>query len=214
MAEVFEISGTCPVAILYVETNMLLSVATGRDPEANELLVNPPHRVRLAVPQICCMEALSVLDEERRRRKRFTNTIQEQVVQLKRDLTSVHARTLQSHLEQALVANERLISEIATRLFDAFDQIAQVADLIALSPESLTGSRRNVLIPDLTDNLILHGILEHARANPADVKVLLSGNRKDFGTDSVRDALQAAGINKYVPEAKQFLGWYRSQPAP
>jgi hypothetical protein len=70
------------------------------------------------------------------------------------------------------------------------------------------------LIEDRTDNLILHCILEHARANPSEAKIFLSGNRKDFGSETVRHALQEAGISKYVAEAKQFLGWYRSQPSP
>ena len=35
----------------------------------------------------------------------------------------------------------------------------------------------------------------------------------NFGTKPVQDALQAAGIGKYVVETNQFLGWYRSQPS-
>jgi hypothetical protein len=75
-------------------------------------------------------------------------------------------------------------------------------------------NRDVVLIAEETDNLILHCNLEHARASPADRKVFLSGNRRDFGTEAVRVALEGAGITKYVAEAQQFLGWYRSQPAP
>jgi hypothetical protein len=136
----------------------------------------------------------------------------EQVVQLKRDITATYAKDLRSHLEQACLLNEELAREVDTRLFGAFDRITQVADLITLSRNSLTSSRHDVLIEDLTDNLILHCILEHARGNPNEVKILLSGNRKDFGTEAVRHALQEAGITKYVAEAEQFLGWYRSQP--
>jgi hypothetical protein len=201
------------VATLYFETNMLMSVATGRNPEAGDLLVNPPREVRLAVPQICLMEALSVLDNEKRRGRRFTTMLEGQIVQLKRDRTSIHARTLQFHLEQARIENEQLISQIDTRLFDAFDRVAQVSDLIELSRTSLIDSRRDVLIPDLTDNLIQHCVLEHARANPADTKVLMSVNRKDFETKPVQAALHEAGVVKYVVDANQFLGWYRSQPS-
>jgi hypothetical protein len=35
----------------------------------------------------------------------------------------------------------------------------------------------------------------------------------NFGIKPVQDALQAAGIGKYVVETNQFLGWYRSQPS-
>jgi hypothetical protein len=202
------------VIILYVETNFLMSVAMGRDPEANDLLANTPTGVRLTLPQVCCMEALSALDEKKRHRKGLTNTLESQVAQLERDLTSSHAKTLQSLLEQSIDENERLIADITIRLFQAFAQLAQSAELIDLSPAGLTRSLNEVFIPDLTDNLILHCVLEHANANPADTKVFLSGNRKDFGTQSVRDALLGVGISKYVAEAEQFLGWYRSRPAP
>jgi len=195
-----------------METNMLMSVATGRDAEAGDLLRNPPPGIQFAVPQVCFMEALSALDDEKRRRNQLSNILEQQAVQLQRDKTSAHARSLQLLLEAARIKNEMLISEIDTRLFEAFDQIARMGDLIALSQTSLLASRADVWIPDLTDNLILHCILEHARAQPAETKVLLSGNHKDFGTNAVRDALQDAGIHKYVVDARQFLGWYRSQP--
>jgi hypothetical protein len=202
------------VTILYLETNFLMSIAMGRDPEASDLLTQRPAGVQLAMPQVCCMEALSVLNEEKGHRKGLTNTLESQVAQLKRDLTSGHANALQSLLEQSIDENERLIADVTTRLFDAFDQVAKSTELIALSPAGLLSSQKDVLIPDLTDNLILHCILEHSNASPADTKVFLSGNRKDFGTQAVRDALLGAGISKYVADVKQFVGWHRSQPAP
>ena len=200
--------------ILYLETNFLMSMAMGRDPEASALLANPPAGVRLALPQVCCMEALSVLHEESRHRNGLKITLERQVAQLERDKTSSHANVLQSLLQQSIDENERLIAHVTTRLFDAFDQMANSAELIALSPTGLTSSLKDILIPDLTDNLILHCILEHANASPGDTKVFLTGNHRDFGTPLVRDALLGAGVSKYLAEAKQFVGWYRSQPAP
>jgi hypothetical protein len=202
------------LTILYLETNFLISVAMGREPEAGEMLARPLGDVRIALPQICCMESLSALYEEKRHRKGMSRTFDEQINQLKRDLTSIHAKALESLLEQSIDENERLIAEISTRLFDAMDRIAEVGELIALSPAALLRSRQEVLIQDLTDNLILHCVLEHARANAAEARVFLSGNRKDFGTQSVRDALTGAGVSKYLAEVKQFVGWYRSHPAP
>ena len=117
-------------------------------------------------------------------------------------------------VQQLIDENERLISDVTTRLFDAFDQVARSTELIALSPAGLMNSLKDILIPDLTDNLILHCILEHSNASPADNKVFLSGNRKDFGTQAVRDALLGAGVSKYVADVEQFVGWHRSQRAP
>ena len=151
---------------LYVETNLLMSVATGRDPEAGDLLSLSLEGVRLAIPHVCFIEAFSALNEERRRRKQFTNMVMDQVNQLKRDITSAHAKHLRPQLEQACLVNDELSREVEERLFGAIDRIIHVADLIALSPNSLTRSYHDLLIDDLTDNLILHCILDHARGQP------------------------------------------------
>ncbi|GAA6614529.1 hypothetical protein [Scytonema sp. NUACC26] len=45
--------------ILYIETNFAMSIATGRDPQANQLLLNIPPSIQIAIPSVCFMEALS-----------------------------------------------------------------------------------------------------------------------------------------------------------
>jgi hypothetical protein len=200
------------MVILYLETNFLMSIATGRDAEASELLADASTGITRALPQICFMEALTALLDERRRRNSFSHQINQELVQSRRDLTSSHAAALRAFLDGALIENERLLEDTDARLFDAVELLSQRAVLIPLSSRVLDKARGRILIEDPTDNLILHNILDHAHANPADVKVLLSGNRKDFGTEAVRGALQEAGIDKYFTDAKNALGWYRSQP--
>jgi hypothetical protein len=201
------------VVVLYLETNFLMSIATGRDPRASTLLSDPPKEVQLAMPQVCFLEALAVLQEESRQRKSFTNLLDRQILQLSRDITSTHAAALRTSLDVARVENTKVLEEIYQRLLDSIDLIGASGELIELTSEVLRVTRNVVLIEDATDNLILHCILEHARARPNVVKAFMSNNRKDFGTKPVQDALQAAGIGKYVVETNQFLGWYRSQPS-
>jgi hypothetical protein len=61
-----------PPSSLYIETNFLWSIATGRDPDASSLLTRPPDGLKVAIPQICFMEALSVLNHDRRQRNQLT----------------------------------------------------------------------------------------------------------------------------------------------
>ena len=61
--------------ILYVETNFPMSIATGRDPQANTLLLNTPASVRIAIPSTCFMEALSALEADQKYRRRFGNEL-------------------------------------------------------------------------------------------------------------------------------------------
>jgi PIN domain len=201
------------VVLLYLETNFLMSIATGRDPGASTLLSNPPKEVQLAIPQVCFLEAFAVLQEESRQRKSFTNLLDQQILQLSRDMTSSHAAALRTSLDAARIENKEVLEDIRQRLFDSIGLISSSAELIGLTSHVLDATRNVVLIEDVTDNLILHCILDHARAHPKVAKAFMSNNRKDFGTKPVQDALQAAGIRKYVVETNQFLGWYRSQPS-
>jgi len=200
------------VAILYIETNFLMSIATGRDPKANNLLLSVPTSVRIAIPAICCMEALSALEDEIKGRNRFANKLTEQIKQLKRDLTSLYAKSLLFHLEESLNENAGLLNNIKVRLFEALELLADNVEMMELTADTLRESLNTVFIEeDPTDNLILHCILNHAHLHPNEVKVFLSNNTKDFGVPEVREALREAGITKYFSRTEDFLGWLQSQ---
>ncbi|MBD1881053.1 MULTISPECIES: PIN domain-containing protein [unclassified Coleofasciculus] len=198
--------------ILYVETNFLMSIATGRDSQANTLLENPTASVQIAIPSICCMEALSALEDEVKRRNRFMNELNIQISQLRRDVTSSHAQSLLSHLEQSLIENEALLNDVETRLFQALDRLNTKAEIIPLTGDMLQASLDTRFInKDPTDNLILHCILNHARLHTTDRKVFLSANVKEFNPPEVQAALRDAGADKYFSRTQDFLGWLESQ---
>ncbi len=200
------------MAILYIETNFLMSIATGRDPKANNLLLSVPTSVHIAIPAICCMEALSALEKEIKRRNDFANKLTNQISQLKRDLTSPYAESLVSHLEESLNENEGLLNNIKGRLFEALELLADKVEMIELTADTLRESLNTVFIEkDPTDNLILHCILNHAHLHANEVKVFLSNNTKDFDVPEVQDALREVGIIKYVSRTEDFLGWLQSQ---
>ncbi|MBD1838585.1 PIN domain-containing protein [Coleofasciculus sp. FACHB-501] len=197
--------------ILYVETNFLMSIATGRDSQANTLLQNPTASVQIAIPSICCMESLSALEDQIKRRNRFMNELNNQISQLRRDVTSSHAKSLLSHLEQSLIENEALLNDVENRLFQVLDHLNTKAEMIPLTGDMLQESLDTRLIEkDPTDNLILHCILNHARLHPTDRKVFLSANVKEFKLLQVQAALQNAGVVKYLTCTQDFFGWLQT----
>jgi len=188
-----------------------MSIATGRDPKANNLLLSVPTSVSIAIPAICCMEALSALEDEIKGRNRFANKLTEQIKQLKRDLTSLYAKSLLFHLEESLNENAGLLNNIKVRLFEALELLADKVEMIELTADTLRESLNTVFIEkDPTDNLILHCILNHAHLHANEVKVFLSNNTKEFGVPEVREALREVGI-KYFSRTEDFLGWLQSQ---
>lgn len=197
--------------IVYVETNFLMSIATGRDPQANTLLLTTPASIQIAIPSVCFMEALSTLEADQKARRRFNDELDIRINDAQRNLTSQHAQSLLLHLQQALTQNRALLREVKELLLEALNQLGTKAEMIALTADMVQASLQPNLTDDLTDNLILNCILYHARLNATEVKVFLSGNTNDFGKREVQEALQDAGVNNYFSSTQTFLGWLRSQ---
>lgn len=197
--------------ILYVEINFLMSIATGRDRQASNLLLNTPVSVQIVIPSACFMEALSALEADLKYRRRFGNELLLRLSDAKRNSNSQYAQSLSSHLEQAFQQNEQLIEEVEARLFEALDQLSTKAEIIALTTDMFQASLQLNLTDEPTDKLILNCILTHARLHPTEVKVFLSGNTNDFGKTEVREALQDVGVNQYFSNSQTFRNWQRSQ---
>ncbi|MBC6422444.1 MAG: hypothetical protein GDA43_15555 [Hormoscilla sp. SP5CHS1] len=68
---------------------MLRPCETEMHPAAT-LLANPPASVQIAIPGICCLEALSVLEQDKKSRKSFEQQLNVQINQAQRNLISPH----------------------------------------------------------------------------------------------------------------------------
>lgn len=188
-----------------------MSIATGRDPDASDILTDIGSSNRLVLPQVCFMEAFSVLNGMHRSRNQFRNQLDQQIGEIRRDSTSAHARKLLSLLEQARIASDKLLEDIDTRLFSTVGRLSRDAELIGLTGEILEEQRKTILIKEPTDNLILHCILAHAREHPAEDKAFLTGD-KDFHDPKVQNELGVVGVTKSFREGKKFRMWFVSPP--
>lgn len=198
--------------IIYVETNFLMSVAMGREGRADDLLAVVSASRRVAIPSGCYMESFSAFEDEQKRRSGFRAELERQIVQLRRDTTSSNAGTLLRRLEEGRIANDELLNDVQARLFRLVDRAAGILEPIPETPAVIRRAVTAMLIPDPTDNLILHAILEHAGRFPGVTKALLTENTKDFGTEDVQTALAAAGINRPLRSVANVLGWLGSLP--
>ena len=201
------------MAIVYIETNFLMTITTGREAEAIMLLRDLSSSVQLVIPSICYMEALSALEDELKRQNSFGQQLSRQISETKRDVTSEHAASLSFHLEESFIFSRYRVGEIKSRLREAISLMSRNAEMIALNPEIVAASLNETLIEkDPTDNLIIHCILSHARLHSTETKAFLSGNIKEFRQlPEVQDALQQVGVEKYFSRTEDFLGWLQSQ---
>ncbi len=198
---------------LYVETNFLMAYAKGQDPFADTLLDFELWPFRLAIPNICIMESLSVLNNESKSRRVFVEKLRYQIREIERDRTSAHARALQVNLEQAELAADLVRRDIENRLSVCLHLVCSDAEHCEVIPldTSLVGlSLDSPILEDATDNLILLNILNHAMQAEAGPKAFWSENRRDFDQLSVTDMLGKSGI-KYFPKAEAAVSWLKSQ---
>lgn len=197
--------------ILYVETNFLMSIAKGRDLQAQNLLLNTPSSIRLVVPSICYVESLLTLEKEEQYSQRFIQELDNKISEVGRDKTSLHAESLRASLEQSRIGFIQQVNSVQDRFYEAFEQLYNKAQIINLSKGILDDSlEKNVLEKDLIDRLILNYILYHARSHSSENKVFLSNNHKEFGKMEVREVLQSHNV-LYFSTTQNFLGWLNSQ---
>jgi len=196
--------------IVYVETNFLMSVAMGREARGDDLLAAASASVRVVIPSGCYMESFSAFEDEQKRRNWFRAELDKQIVQLRRDTTSANAGALLARLEESRTANGQLLNDVQARLFQLVDRAADILEPIPETPAIIRSAVTTVLIPDPTDNLILHSILDHAGRFPGATKALLTENTRDFDTPDVQAALAAVGINKSFRSVANVLGWLGS----
>jgi hypothetical protein len=175
---------------------------------------SPPFR-RLCASRFrpgCYMESFSALEDERKRRNGFRAELEKQIVQLQRDRTSANAGILLRRLEESRIANDELLNDVQGRLFPLVDRAAGILEPIPETPGIIHSAVTAMLIPDPTDNLILHSILDHAGRFPGATRALLTDNTRDFDTKDVQAALAAVGINRPFRSVTNVLGWLGSLP--
>src|SRR4051794_28319271 len=165
-----------------------MSVAMGREARGDDLLAAVSAPVRVAIPSGCYMESFSAFEDEQKRRNGFRAELDRQIVQLRRDTTSANAGTLLRRLEESRTANDRLLNDVQARLFELVARAAGILEPIPETPAIVRRAVSQMLIPDPTDNLILHAILDHAGRFPGATKALLTDNTRDFDTEEVQSA--------------------------
>ena len=196
--------------LIYLETNWIVGAVMGQDSRADDLLTSPADRVKLALPDVCVMEAISAFDWKRGERTKLAAELGTQLTQLRRSIEIPTAQRLARQLTEADSTNDEFLSELFSRLDDYVLRLIQRAELIPLSEavilHQMQLSQETEL--DRDDALILASILGHSKADTVQSKAFLSGNINDFGKRDVSDLLLRSGI-KHFRSTDLALGWIR-----
>jgi hypothetical protein len=145
------------------------------------------------------------------RRREFGSRLQAIVNDVGKDQLSAHARSTVAHLNQARSDIDSHLAEVTSRLSDLLLQFERVSNglprvgLIPLTPSHIVTALPPTRSKAAVDGLILSVILAHARADPEQEKLLLSGDTAFFHHDlEVRERLRSMGI-RHVSSVESVL---------
>ena len=119
--------------LIYVETNWIVGAVMGQDPGAEDLLALSADRIKIALPDVCVMEAISAFDWKRGDRNKLRAELDRQLAQLQRSIEIPVAQRLSKQLTEADFTNAEFLSDLFKRLDDYLFRIAQRVELIPLS---------------------------------------------------------------------------------
>ncbi|MFO0956007.1 MAG: hypothetical protein U0800_00925 [Isosphaeraceae bacterium] len=195
--------------ILYIETNLLVGASKGQDwAEFWEAVRSP---IRIALPSVCAMEAMSVFEAETRYRLGFIEAMKQHQREALRDKASdPHAPDLARSLDQAILRSRKLLNTIKLRLDAVLEALAAHADWIPCAERSIRGHLQRDFPPSPTDKLILTLILNDAANRPYVLRAFLSGDAH-FGADEIQDELKRSSI-RYFKNMASALGWLAHPP--
>lgn len=198
--------------ILYVETNLIMGIAKGQDVEAEDLLLNIPSAISIAIPSICFLEARMTLQQEEKYNQDFISKLMMQISEAERDVTSEKARLLYAQLQQSKVSFIERINDTKYRFKFAYDKLVNNAEEIPLGITAIEDSIERGILEDkhLIDKIILECIIHHARLHHNTIKAFLSFNTQEFSQRKVTNLMRDANI-EYFSKTTNFLGWLQAQ---
>ncbi|MBE9257285.1 hypothetical protein IQ228_07935 [Dolichospermum sp. LEGE 00246] len=85
-----------------------MSIAKGQDSQAEDLLYNPPNSVKIFIPNICYIEAVSVYKLEKQEKLKFKRELELKITEIDRDKTSNYAPLLSQQLQETIITNNAL----------------------------------------------------------------------------------------------------------
>ncbi|KYC36194.1 hypothetical protein WA1_41405 [Scytonema hofmannii PCC 7110] len=97
-----------------------MSIARGRDEQAEDLLQNTPTLVHMVIPSLCYFESLTTLDLEEKYNQDFLNKLNLQINEAERDKTSQFAQLYVSQLKQAKISFNSHTNETKERFYKTF----------------------------------------------------------------------------------------------
>ena len=89
--------------IIYLETNSIMAIAKGRNKELEDFVYHSSDNLKFFIPSICLMETLVAIEREEKRSQSFSQTIQIEMNEAKRNKELNNSQSFVNYLESSLI---------------------------------------------------------------------------------------------------------------
>ena len=199
--------------IIYLETNSIMAIAKGRNKELEDFVYHSSGNLKFVIPSICLMETLVAIEGEEKRSQSFSQTIQIEMNEAKRNKELNNSQSFVNYLESSLIDYDDILTDFKKRFLNILEYLKNHGELIEPSIKMLEAILINPLLPGKNqrrDDFILQVILAHAENNLSMDKVFFSENTKEFGNINIQQVLANLGIN-YFSKIPNLEGWLNKQ---
>ncbi|MBC5794253.1 DUF4935 domain-containing protein [Sphaerospermopsis sp. LEGE 00249] len=199
--------------IIYLETNSIMAIAKGRNKELEDFVYQSSDKLKFVIPSICLMETLVAIEREDKRSQSFSQTLQIEMNEAKRNKELSNSTSFVNYLESSLIDYDDILTDFRNLFLKILEYLKNHGELIEPRIEMLESTLNTPLIPGKNqkrDDFILQVILAHAQNNLSMSKVFFSENTKDFGNTNIQQVLANVGIN-YFSKVSNLQGWLNQQ---
>ncbi|MCX5982783.1 MAG: PIN domain-containing protein [Nostocales cyanobacterium LacPavin_0920_SED1_MAG_38_18] len=199
--------------IIYLETNSIMAIAKGRNKELENFVYDSSNNLQFVIPSIWLMETLVAIEGEEKRSQSFSQTIQIEMNEAKRNKELNNSQSFVNYLESSLIDYDDILTDFKKRFLNILEYLRNHGELIEPSIKMLEATLNNPLLPEKNqrrDDFILQVILAHAENNLSINKAFFSENTKEFGNTNIQQILANLGIN-YFSKIPNLEGWLNKQ---
>jgi hypothetical protein len=159
------------------------------------------------------METLVAIEREEKRSQSFSQTIQIEMNEAKRNKELNNSQSFVNYLESSLIDYDDILTDFRKRFLNILEYLKNHGELIEPSIKMLESTLIDPLLPGKNqrrDDFILQVILAHAENNSSIIKAFFSENSKEFSNTNIQQILANSGIN-YFSKISNLEGWLNKQ---
>ncbi|QJB46092.1 DUF4935 domain-containing protein [Dolichospermum flos-aquae CCAP 1403/13F] len=190
-----------------------MAIAKGRNKELEDFVYDSSNNLQFVIPSICLMETLVAIEREEKRSQSFSQTIQIEMNEAKRNKELNNSQSFVNYLESSLIDYDDILTDFKKRFLNILEYLKNHGELIEPSIKMLEATLNNPLLlgkNQRRDDFILQVILAHAENNLSINKAFFSENTKEFGNTNIQQILANLGIN-YFSKIPNLEGWLNKQ---